>query len=209
MSAEYQDYGWNERSVQSTGYIYPVLRDMLRHDKSKRILDMGCGNGQIANLLIADGFDVIGIDASFTGVEIANRKNPGRFFVHDVSKDKLPDEVGDRPFDVVVSTEVIEHLYAPRAYMALVQKTLESKRGDVILSTPYHGYLKNIALAVAGKMDHHYTALWDGGHIKFWSRETLTKLLEEFGFHVTDFRGAGRLPYLWKSMLVRASLRGS
>ena len=58
-------------------------------------------------------------------------------------------------------------------------------------------------------MDHHYTALWDGGHIKFWSRETLTKLLEEFGFRVTDFRGAGRLPYLWKSMLVRANFRGS
>jgi 2-polyprenyl-3-methyl-5-hydroxy-6-metoxy-1,4-benzoquinol methylase len=208
MSAGYQDYGWNDRSVQSTGYIYPVLRDMLRHDTSKRILDMGCGNGQIANLLIRDGFNVVGIDASFTGVEIANRKNPGRFFVHDVSKDELPGELGDPHFDVVISTEVIEHLYAPRAYMGLVQKTLRSKRGDVILSTPYHGYFKNIALALAGKMDHHYTALWDGGHIKFWSRETLTKLLEEFDFRVTDFRGAGRLPYLWKSMLVRASLRG-
>lgn len=207
MSGGYQDYGWNDRSVQSTGYIYPVLRHMLRYDKSKRILDMGCGNGEIANLLIADGFDVMGVDASHTGVEIANRKNPGRFFVHDVSQDKLPAELGDKPFDIVVSTEVIEHLYAPRAYMRLVQKTLEAKRGDVILSTPYHGYLKNVAMALANKMDHHYTALWDGGHIKFWSRQTLTTLLEEFDFKVTDFRGAGRLPYLWKSMIVRASLR--
>jgi 2-polyprenyl-3-methyl-5-hydroxy-6-metoxy-1,4-benzoquinol methylase len=208
MSTGYQDYGWDERSVQSTGYIYPVLRHMLRYDKNKRILDMGCGNGQIANLLIADGFDVIGIDASHTGVEIANRKNPGRFFVHDVSEDKLPREIADQSFDVVISTEVVEHLYAPRAYMKLVQKTLQAKRGDVILSTPYHGYLKNVALALAGKMDHHYTALWDGGHIKFWSRKTLTTLLEEFGFRVTDFQGAGRLPYLWKSMLIRANLRG-
>jgi 2-polyprenyl-3-methyl-5-hydroxy-6-metoxy-1,4-benzoquinol methylase len=208
MSAEYQDYGWNDLSVQSTGYIYPVLRDMLRHDKKRHILDMGCGNGEIASLLIADGFDVVGIDASHMGIEIANRKNPGRFFVHDVSKDKLPDKLGDRRFDIVVSTEVIEHLYAPRTYMSLVQKTLQSKRGDVILSTPYHGYLKNLALALAGKMDQHYTSLWDGEHIKFWSRKTLTMLLEEFGFRVTDFRGAGRLPYLWKSMLVRASLRG-
>jgi len=68
--------------------------------------------------------------------------------------------------------------------------------------------LKNVALALAGKMDDHYTALVDGEHIKFWSRKTLTTLLEEFDFRVTDFRGAGRLPYLWKSMLVRANLRG-
>jgi len=208
MSSGYQDYGWNDRTVQSVGYIYPVLRDMLRHDRRKRILDMGCGNGVIANMLISEGFDVIGIDASHTGVEVANRKNPGRFFLHDVSKNELPAEVGEEPFDVVISTEVIEHLYAPRAFMGLVQKTLQARKGDVILSTPYHGYLKNLALAVAGKMDTHYTALWDGGHIKFWSRETLTTLLGEFDFKVTDFRGAGRLPYLWKSMLIRASLKG-
>jgi 2-polyprenyl-3-methyl-5-hydroxy-6-metoxy-1,4-benzoquinol methylase len=207
MSAEYQDYGWNDRSLQSTGYLYPVLREMLRYDKSKRILDMGCGNGEIANLLLAEGFDVMGIDASVTGVEVANKKNPGRFFVHDVSQEKLPAEVADIPFDIVISTEVIEHLYAPRAYMRLIQKTLQAKHGQVILSTPYHGYLKNVALALMGKMDRHYTALWDGGHIKFWSRQTLTSLLEEFGFRVTDFRGAGRLPYLWKSMIIRASLR--
>jgi len=28
-------------------------------------------------------------------------------------------------------------------------------------------------------MDSHYAALWDGGHIKFWSRATLTTLLQE------------------------------
>lgn len=207
MSGGYEDYGWKDNSAQSTGYIYPVLRHMLRYDTSKRILDMGCGNGEMANLLIAQGFDVMGVDASPTGVEVANRKNPGRFFVHDVSNDKLPAELEDKLFDIVVSTEVIEHLYAPRAYMRLLQKTLEAKRGDVILSTPYHGYLKNVTLALANKMDQHYTALWDGGHIKFWSRETLTTLLAEFGFRVTEFRGAGRIPYLWKSMFVRASLR--
>lgn len=206
MSADYQDYGWQDKPAYSTGYIYPVIRHMLRYDKSKRILDMGCGNGEMTQRLIAEGFDVVGIDASQTGIDIAKRKHPDRFFLHDVSADKLPDEVGDRPFDIVISTEVIEHLYAPRAYMALIRRTLQSRRGDVILSTPYHGYLKNVALAVSGKMDTHYSPLWDGGHIKFWSRKTLTALLEEFGFEVTEFQGAGRLPYLWKSMILRAKL---
>jgi 2-polyprenyl-6-hydroxyphenyl methylase/3-demethylubiquinone-9 3-methyltransferase len=73
-----------------------------------------------------------------------------------------------------------------------------------VLTTPYHGYLKNLALAVTGAMDAHFTALWDGGHIKFWSYRTLRQLLQEFGFGHCEFRGAGRWPALWKSMVVTA-----
>jgi hypothetical protein len=76
----------------------------------------------------------------------------------------------------------------------------------VIISTPYHGYLKNIVLSITGAMDKHFTVLWDGGHIKFWSRKTLTSLLEEQGFHVDKFIGCGRVPYLWKSMIIQASI---
>ena len=74
------------------------------------------------------------------------------------------------------------------------------------MSTPYHGYLKNLALAITGKMDAHFGPLWDGGHIKFWSRKTLSRLLEEKGFEVTDFAGCGRVPYLWMSMLVKGRI---
>ena len=90
--------------------------------------------------------------------------------------------------------------------MRLVRKVLGDRRGEIIISTPYHGYWENLALALTNKMDSHFTALWDGGHIKFWSRRTLTQLLNEFGFEVTEFHGSGRLPLLWKSMFVRARL---
>lgn len=76
----------------------------------------------------------------------------------------------------------------------------------MIISTPYHGYLKNLALAATGKLDNHFTVLWDGGHIKFWSVKTLSKLLEEYGFEVVEFKGSGRIPYLWKSMLLRVKI---
>lgn len=73
-----------------------------------------------------------------------------------------------------------------------------------MISTPYHGYLKNLALSVFNKWDKHHTPLWHGGHVKFWSRKTLTQLLEANGFKVTEFHGAGRLPWLWKSMILVA-----
>ena len=61
-------------------------------------------------------------------------------------------------------------------------------------------------LALTGHMDVHFTALWDGGHVKFFSRSTLEKLLVERGFLIERFEGAGRLPYLWKSMVIVARL---
>jgi 2-polyprenyl-6-hydroxyphenyl methylase/3-demethylubiquinone-9 3-methyltransferase len=73
-----------------------------------------------------------------------------------------------------------------------------------MISTPYHGYFKNLALAISNKLDDHFTALWHGGHIKFWSRRTLTKLLTDNGFRVVGFSGIGRAPFLWKSMVIVA-----
>jgi 2-polyprenyl-6-hydroxyphenyl methylase/3-demethylubiquinone-9 3-methyltransferase len=66
------------------------------------------------------------------------------------------------------------------------------------------GYLKNLALAVSGKMDAHFTALWDHGHIKFWSMKTLRLLLEEVGFTNIRFHRVGRIPPLAKSMFAIA-----
>ena len=104
-------------------------------------------------------------------------------------------------FDAVVSTEVIEHLYSPHLLPRFAWHCLRPG-GLLIVTTPHHGYLKNLALSVADKWDHHHTALWHGGHIKFWSRTTLTQLLAKEGFVAERFLGVGRVPWLWKSMIL-------
>ena len=71
-------------------------------------------------------------------------------------------------------------------------------------STPYHGYLKNLMLSLFDHWDFHHTVLWEGGHIKFWSRKTLGRLLEQNGFKVLSFQGVGRMPFIWKSMIIVA-----
>jgi hypothetical protein len=62
-------------------------------------------------------------------------------------------------------------------------------------------------LSVFNKWDKHHTPLWDGGHIKFWSKHTLSSLLSEEGFEVKEFIGCGRVPYMWKSMLLVGQLK--
>jgi 2-polyprenyl-3-methyl-5-hydroxy-6-metoxy-1,4-benzoquinol methylase len=206
--SQYKDYTFRsaDNSHVHTYLVEPILR-LLQDRKDQKILDVGCGNGWLAALLIDRGYNIYGTDASRTGIEIANQRHPGRFHIQDLSSDDLPIALQQHKFNIIISTEVIEHLYNPRGYIQFCKGVLQKANGgEVIISTPYHGYLKNLSLAISGKLDEHFTTLWDGGHIKFWSKKTMTRLLEEQGFRVTDFIGCGRLPYLWKSMLVRATI---
>ena len=204
---EYHEFGWKNDSAEIFhAKMLKVLATLLPTDGSA-ILDIGCGNGFIANTLIKNGYNVYGIDASSEGIEIANLKNPGRFYVNDVVAATLPEEIRNIPFKTIISTEVIEHLYSPQKYVAFVKGILQQNGGGVFLvSTPYHGYLKNLAVALTNRMDYHFCPLWEGGHIKFWSRKTLTALLENEGFHNCTFRGVCHFPLFWKIMLIRAEI---
>jgi 2-polyprenyl-3-methyl-5-hydroxy-6-metoxy-1,4-benzoquinol methylase len=98
---------------------------------------------------------------------------------------------------------VVEHLYAPREWARGCFAALKPG-GHLICTTPYHGYFKNLVLSLLGRWDSHANPLWDGGHIKLWSRRTLSALLTEAGFTNLEFRGAGRVPGLWMTMVVKA-----
>ena len=74
-----------------------------------------------------------------------------------------------------------------------------------IVSTPYHGYWKNLALSlVPGAWDRHHHPLRDHGHIKFWSERPLRALLLQAGFNSVRFKRLGRVPALAKSMIAVA-----
>jgi len=205
----YKDYGFRDASPSHMHrHFLPPLFDLCESlpAPNKRVLDVGCGNGAAAGQFLARGCEVVGIDPSATGVELARKNFPaGRFEIMSADEHIL-ENLGCEPFDIVISTEVIEHLYAPRAYIAGCYKALR-QGGRFICSTPYHGYLKNLAIAIAGKSDAHANPLWDGGHIKLWSRRTLSALLAEAGFVNLQFRGAGRLPFLWMTMLMSGDRR--
>lgn len=65
-------------------------------------------------------------------------------------------------------------------------------------------HLYNLAISLVGGWDRHLTVDWEGGHIKFFSERTLVRMLEGCGFANATFSNAGRLPWLWKSMICRA-----
>ncbi len=203
---QYKDYGFpDELPAHTHQYLFDPIEKLIHNNHA--ILDLGCGNGAFANALISKGLDAYGTDASPQGIKQGNQINKNRFYLQDLSSDDLPRELQEINFKTIISTEVIEHLYDPRAFISFSKRILvKNGGGEIIISTPYHGYLKNLIIAITGKWDSHADPLWDGVHIKLWSKRTLSRLLEEQGFTVTDFIGCGRFPYLWKSMVIKATI---
>ena len=197
----YSDYGYaSDTPCHMLGRILPVVDSMVGPlPAGARMLDIGCGNGALAGQFLARGMQVVGVDLSESGIAIARKKYPqGRFEILNAEGDLL-ESLAAEPFDVVISTEVIEHLYDPRAFARTAFAAVRPG-GRFVCTTPYHGYLKNLALSLVGKWDSHASPLWDGGHIKLFSRRTLGQLLDDAGFVNVAFAGIGRLPYLWMSM---------
>ncbi len=206
MANVVESYGWETATgPESCGYITPEVLEILGSLNVKRVCDLGSGNGALAAILRENGYYAAGVEYDKQGVALSQKSYPSINFYNLGVQDEPAQILAleGQPFDAVVSTEVVEHLFSPHLLPIFARKLI-SKGGYLVISTPYHGYLKNLVLSVFDKWDKHHTVLWHGGHIKFWSRATLTNLLEGHGFEVIAFRGAGRFPYLWKSMILVA-----
>jgi len=176
------------------------LITLVRSSKEvRKICDLGCGNGYLSGRLASLGYQVTGVDTSKSGIEIAGRNHPNVSFVKTLIDLRLESIIGAN-FDLVISSDVIEHLYRPADLLEAARSLLKPD-GLLIVGTPYHGYMKNVVLALTGKMDAHFSALHDGGHIKFFSVKTLSELHRAYGFTNLQFTFYGRAPMLWKNMI--------
>jgi 2-polyprenyl-3-methyl-5-hydroxy-6-metoxy-1,4-benzoquinol methylase len=200
------EYGWkDELPTCSTEYVLPAIRSIVQtayQTKPARILDVGCGNGYVAASLAEMGHNVTAVDASPSGIDIARSAYPGvKFEVRSIYDDELIVVMGKGNVDCVISLEVVEHLFFPGKLFEQSFRLLKNG-GHLIVSTPYHGYLKNLAISLVNGWDRHFSVEWDGGHIKFFSKKALTQMACSAGFRNPRFQGVGRLPGLWKSIIM-------
>jgi 2-polyprenyl-3-methyl-5-hydroxy-6-metoxy-1,4-benzoquinol methylase len=202
-------YDWSvtgPANGESGSGLADLIIDIIRkRENINSICDLGSGNGYLAGRLAMMGYNVLGIDASETGISLAQKTYPQATFIKGIIESGLSQTIGVGKFDLVVSSDVIEHLYRPSDLFEAAMPLLK-RAGGLIVTTPYHGYLKNLALSITGKMDNHFGVLTDGGHIKFFSVETLSHLFEMYGFTDLQFSFYGRAPWLWKNMICHSSL---
>jgi 2-polyprenyl-3-methyl-5-hydroxy-6-metoxy-1,4-benzoquinol methylase len=204
MNVETAQYSWHSAEETCANvYLLPEVVEQLRRlyrGNRVTILDIGCGNGFITSKLSELGHSVTGMDSSTDGIGIARAAHPEVRFETCSVYDDLRAAV-ECPVDCVVSIEVIEHLFFPKTLFEQSHRVLKSG-GHLMVSTPYHGYLKNLAISVIGGWDRHFGVNWDGGHIKFFSKATLEQMARDAGFRNPRFCFVGRFPAFWKSMLM-------
>jgi cyclopropane fatty-acyl-phospholipid synthase-like methyltransferase len=166
----------NPAQVYRRELIFRLLA-LGRSPAPVRVLDLGCGSGELDMHVVRARHDVeiLGLDLSETGVEMARRKVPtGQFRQQDFT----------RPLSVpgfehwathAVCTEVLEHLDEPTSMLRNV-RPLMAPGCKLVITVP------------AGPMsafDRHV------GHRRHFTPALLRRTIEDAGLEVTDMRGAG------------------
>lgn len=202
-------YSWQKTKKKILDLSSEVIEKKLETNKKVRVLDIGCGDGgdifRLAKKFEGEDVEFVGIELSKPFVnfanEVAKRKGFSRceFFYQDIEK-----ETPNGKFDLIISSEVLEHLKDPKAVLKRAYSIL-NKEGFILVTTPngknlmkypflpLKGLISRVNIEGATKSlsseDKHFKT--EEQHISVLNAGNLKKLLELSGFsHPKLYRGS-------------------
>jgi 2-polyprenyl-3-methyl-5-hydroxy-6-metoxy-1,4-benzoquinol methylase len=185
----YEQY-WEERrrGVRGAEVGPDEILEGVDHvlDRAERLLDVGCGTGNLIGVAGSRCGAVHGCDVS----EVAVREASGCGVVGvcaDLNRGALPYRTG--AFDWVTCLEVIEHVVDPLQLLRELHRVLRPA-GRLLMTTPNIRYVRNVARLVwRGEFPHTTTDtfVWGGGHLHYFTRRDLGGLVVRAGFEPPRF----------------------
>jgi methionine biosynthesis protein MetW len=151
------------------------------------VLDVGCGSGvHGAELKRVHGHRVVGVDLSPQSIAKAKTRL-AEAYMADVTKPELYPFFGSRRFDVIVFSDILEHLYDPSDVLTRHYQLL-APGGHVLISLP-NVAIWNVRLSMlAGRFEYRDTGTLDRTHIRFFTRSAFRRFLSEAGLEVSRRR---------------------
>ena len=205
---EHYEQLWNnERQLSwldpTTGKRKRLLQIALRRfggnrPDPSRALDAGCGNGAFVEFFVSLGFETYGMDLSENVATHVRQRCPTATIRSGSLEEPLP--FPPAHFDIVWSSEVLEHLFDVQAALSEFGRVTKDG-GLLILTTPYHGLVKNALITLRG-FDRHFEVT--GPHLRFFSQRSLRACLIKAGLRPLWWTGAGRCWPVYKSFFVVA-----
>jgi 2-polyprenyl-3-methyl-5-hydroxy-6-metoxy-1,4-benzoquinol methylase len=186
-------HDWVPRSEEyglkgDEGTSHTVIAEMLADVPPKRILDLGCSGGRLAERLRNLGHSVTGVDS----VEIDGvHGRVDRFVLGDL-EDGVPADAGGG-YDVVIAADVIEHVSRPGSLLRQMTGVVAAD-GEILVSTPNFAHWYPRIRVAAGMFGYDRRGILDETHLRFFTRRSLLRLVRASGLEVRDLRCTG-LPF--------------
>jgi 2-polyprenyl-3-methyl-5-hydroxy-6-metoxy-1,4-benzoquinol methylase len=166
----------------------PEIPEILKSlPRGLSVLDVGCGSGvHGAELKRVHGHLVTGVDLSEQSIAKAKSRLQDAY-VADVTKPEIYPFFGSRRFDVIVFSDILEHLYDPAGVLTRHYQLL-APGGHVLISLP-NVAIWNVRLALlAGRFEYQDTGTLDRTHIRFFTRGAFRKFAGEAGLEISKHR---------------------
>ncbi|HFB99547.1 MAG TPA: class I SAM-dependent methyltransferase [Phaeodactylibacter sp.] len=166
MQVRHQDRQiyFKEQIFTTEKYVIPFVEKAMSIDASKRILEIGCGEGGNLAPFLDLGCKVVGIDLNEGKIEKGKayfetheKRENIEFIFRDIYKIGL-DEIGT--FDLIIMRDVIEHIHDQEKFMGYVKKFL-SKNGMIFFGfppwqMPFGGHQQVCKNKIASKLPYYH-----------------------------------------------------
>ena len=178
MRKKYSKFYFEERDLLIVHMAY-VIKDIMKREKLKKVLDVGCGSGRLVRYLRKKGFQAMGCDISAPALRMARSINP-KSTIRFGSATNLPYKRNS--LDMIVAVSVIEHLGDQESVKFIRESYRVLKKNKFIfLVTPNFSTPLRI---IQGKNWFYYS---DPTHINYFTKYKLDDTLKNNGFDKTNF----------------------
>jgi ubiquinone/menaquinone biosynthesis C-methylase UbiE len=178
--------------------IDALIEYLEKRSKGSRILDIGCQSGWLCDHLHNLGYVPFGVDIEEDLINNGKRKYPHIDFRVGDAEINIPFQ--NEYFDYVFAGDIIEHVRYTDRFIHELNRVMK-QNGVLILTTPYHGVIKNILIAII-KYEMHYNPEFP--HYRYYTVKSLTDVLIKRGFKVETIKLLGPLPFLANSIFMAA-----
>ena len=159
-----------------------LLRVFPRRGEGRRVLDIGCASGYLAQILAQRGYSVTGVDLPGTA------HPPGIHFAAADLDAGLPPL--DGCFDYILCADVLEHLRDPGRLLRECRERL-APGGALVASLPNSGHAYFRWHVLMGRFPQHDRGLFDRTHLQFYTWHGWVDLLARAGFRVEELHCSG------------------
>lgn len=173
---------YGQKSAQYFSGARRSFVDVLPHNANGRLLEVGCGNGNTAAYALAQkkcGW-CCGIELC-EGPAAEARLKLNQVIVGDI--ENLALDLPPASFDVLLMSEVLEHLRDPGAVLTKLRPLL--KPGAIVLAgSPNACHWSVLLMLLRGRWDYAREGIMDGTHLRWFSPATYGELFEAAGYVV-------------------------